>query len=396
VIDSTKINSYIAGDVYEIWQSSINRATDEILVITPYFNNVLKELIDSKLKSPNFERKNIKILTRFSSELAWGNKEQLSVGIELIEMGVELRQLNNIHAKLLIVDKTELVLGSQNFTNNGREAKEASVSVWYMLDNRNYDNFLTSIDLWWEEATPVKAELLRELLKKLEDLENSLDFLKEHRNNVSKIFDNFHKDCNKSNRTKIIDNEVSMNEEIQGKVELVQFASKSRKIIEVTSDFKLGESLNRLTFYPMLIKPINRLVYARVAGTRISFVIDRINRKNIPLKIGGLSYFPQVSFSEDDFNININLVKECDTRTNLSFKFKFDGEFLTAENSSAQNSLERDLENIVFQSFACQRPFLKTCKAPGDFFPFHLSFYQNLKITVQTTTNNSKILVCNY
>jgi PLD-like domain len=396
VIDSTKIDSYIAGDVYDIWQSSINRATDEILVVTPYFNNVLKELIDSKLKSPNFERKNIKILTRFSSELAWGNKEQLLVGIELIEMGVELRQLNNIHAKLLIVDKTELALGSQNFTNNGRNAREASVSAWYMLENRNYDNFLTSIDLWWKEATPVKAELLRELFKKLEDLENSLDFLKEHRNNVNKIFDNFHKDCNKSNGIKIVDNKPSINEEIEGKVELVQFASGLRKIIEITSDCQSAESLERLNFYPMLIKPINRLVYARVGETRISFVTDTINGANIPLKLEGVSYLPQVSFSEEDFNINVNLIKECGSSNNLSFKFKFDGEFLTAEDSCTENILMSRLENIIFQTFTCQKPFLKTCKAPGDFFPFHFSFYQHLKIAIKTTTNDCKLLVCTY
>ena len=239
MIDSTKINSYIAGDVYEIWKSSIDHAKDEILVVTPYFNNVLKELIESKLKSSNFERKDIKILTRFSSELAWGNKEQLSVGIELIEMGVELRQLNNIHAKLLIVDETELVLGSQNFTNNGRKAREASASVRYRSDNGNYDHFIKSIDDWWKAATPVKAKLLRELLQKLEDLENSLDFLKEHRNNVIRIFDNFYEDCNKSNRIKIIDNETSINEEIEGKLELKLFASGLRKIIKITSNCNL-------------------------------------------------------------------------------------------------------------------------------------------------------------
>lgn len=276
MIDSTEIDSYIAGDVYEIWQSSINCATDEILVVTPYFNNVLKELIESKLKSSNFERKNIKILTRFSSELAWGDKAQLSVGIELIEMGVELRQLNNIHAKLLIVDKIELVLGSQNFTNNGRQAREASVSAWYMLENRNYDNFLTSIDLWWEEATLVKAELLRELLEELEDLENSPDFLK------------------------------------------------------------------------------------------------------------------------DDFNINVNLVNEYNPRDNLNFKFRFDGEFLASESLCNENDSIENLANIIFQSFICKKPFLKACEAPGDFFPLHFSFYQNLKITVQTTTNNSKVLICTY
>ncbi len=244
MIDSTEVSSYIAGDVYEIWQSAIKRATDEILVVTPYFNNVLKDLLNSKLQSSSFESKNIKILTRFSSELAWGNKEQLSVGIELIEMGVELKQLNNVHAKLLIVDKIELVLGSQNFTNNGRAAKEASVSVWYMLENRNYDNFLKSIDIWWEkEATPVRVELLRELLKNLEDLENSPDPIKEYRINVNKIFDNFDKDCHKSHEIKIIDNKTSINEEIAGKVGEVQFSSGFREIIEITSDCKLGESL---------------------------------------------------------------------------------------------------------------------------------------------------------
>jgi hypothetical protein len=392
VIDSTEINSYIAGDVHEIWRSVINRATDKILVITPYFNNVLKELIESKLQSTNFESKNIKVLTRFLSELAWGNKEQLSVGIELIEMGVELRQLNNIHAKLLIVDKIYLVLGSQNFTNNGRIAKEASVSVLDMSKNRSYYNFLTSIDLWWKEATPVKAELLRELSKKLEDLENSLNYLKEHRNNVSKIFDNFHKDCNKPNRIKIVDNETPINEMIEGKV---KFDSKSRKIIEITSDCKLGEPLDRLNFYPMLIKPINRLVYARVAETRISFVIDRINRI-IPLKIEGIPYLPKISFPENDFNINVNLVKEYDIRDELNFKFKFDGEYLIPEKLCDDNVLTNNLVNVIFQSFNCQKPFMKNCKASGNFFPFHFLSYQNLKFTVQTTTNDSKILVCNY
>ncbi len=146
----------------------------------------------------------------------------------------------------------------------------------------------------------------------------------------------------------------------------------------------------------MLIKPINRLVYARVAETRISFVTDRINRANIPFNIAGISYLPQISFAADEFNVNINLVKECGDGNNLNFKFKFDGELLTSDKSGNKDILIEELENIIFQSFTCQNPFLKTCQAPGDFFPYHFSFYQNLKFTVQTTKNNSKVLICNY
>jgi hypothetical protein len=179
---------------------------------------------------------------------------------------------------------------------------------------------------------------------------------------------------------------------IEGKV---KFDSKSRKIIEITSDCKLGESLDRLNFYPMLIKPINRLVYARVAETRISFVIDRINNK-IPLEIEEIPYLTEISFSQDDFNININLVKEHNTRDKLNFKFKFDGDFLTSKSLCNDNILIDKLVNVIFESFNCQRPFMRNCKASGDFFPLHFSSYQNLKIAIQTTTNNSKLLVCTY
>ena len=81
----------------------------------------------------------------------WEDKNQLSVALRLIEEGVQLRCLANIHAKLLIVDNTQLTLGSQNFTSNGRRAKEASVLAGSELDS---SRFLDAINIWWEDSSP--------------------------------------------------------------------------------------------------------------------------------------------------------------------------------------------------------------------------------------------------
>jgi PLD-like domain len=403
VIDSIK---YFAVNVYEEWQLAIGSAKDRILVVTPYFGDALKELIESKLNPPNnFEPKNIKILTRFSHELAWGSTDQISVGIELIRMGVELKQLDNVHAKLLIADRTRLVLGSQNFTENGKIAKEASISILYNSedknDNKNYDDFLKSIDDWWVKATPVNAESLVKLSERLKNLKNSQELLNQYnqyRDDVSEAFNIFH--CKeKENRAEII-NEDRIWEGIENRIKVINddpiwerikgriVIDKHRKNIEITSQHWIPENLSLYKFYPMFIKPINKLVYVRVCEKIISFTCSTVTRGLS--KINGIWYYIIVNFSDN--NINVNVKAEDYTK---DYYFQFDGKYLILKNPCAINEFDEEkLKNIIFKIYA-PKDFIKNFESSGDLFPGKVSFYQNLAITVRTA-DNLIFLECNY
>ena len=219
--NSTAESSYISGDIYSVWTSKIKKAESELLIVSPYFNKVLVNLIQSSL----LDKENIKILTRISSDTAWEDKNQLSAALKLVEMGVELRELPNLHAKLLIVDRSDLTLGSQNFTLNGRKAREASVSALSQLDN---SKFIDSIYLWWEEATPIPSNLLSDLLKNQSKLFKSI---KDMKKNADRVFDGFHHDCNREkDRIETDKREMEEREAIERQKILVINSQKMEKI----------------------------------------------------------------------------------------------------------------------------------------------------------------------
>ena len=395
--ESAATSFYISNDMYDIWKLKIEGAKSTILIISPYFNNVLLDLI----KLSNIERKNVRILTRISSDIAWEDKNQLSVALRLIEEGVQLRCLANIHAKLLIVDNTQLTLGSQNFTSNGRRAKEASVLAGSELDS---SRFLDAINIWWEEATPVSPDSLINLLNNQERIFKDIEQLKIDAN---KIFDEFYKDCVRryDEKARVEREKTDLNFQVlnvaYARMSEARFTSETREIIKIKSKYNLEEMLdtdnNRSTihhcgFYPLFVPETNRMIYAKITKTRISYVISETPENNDLIEIQGIEYSPHIKFSDNEFNINIKL-KECETKICLYDEdCKFDGNSIQFKQLPVDNILMKKLESIVFRPlFLRNYTANERCKGLEEFF----TPKANLKITIKNS-HGFNVLICEY
>ena len=150
-----------AVDVSTGWRERVAAAADQVMVFTPYFDRLLVDLLgESDLRG---DRK--VVVTDLSPRS--GNQQyraQLEAALELAAAGVELRSIDRLHAKVLVVDGTAVSVGSQNFTQYGTGSRETTA-----ITDASAPEFESTIFGWFESANPVEEDFLRRLLDELEE-----------------------------------------------------------------------------------------------------------------------------------------------------------------------------------------------------------------------------------
>jgi len=109
-----------------IWEEYIQEATKSIVVFTPYFDWLLINLFSS-CDLPYSDIYLVTQLDRIDSRSE--NITRINRIVELVNLGVNVRILDRLHAKVLIVDDEYAFFGSQNFTNYSTESIEITTQV---------------------------------------------------------------------------------------------------------------------------------------------------------------------------------------------------------------------------------------------------------------------------
>ncbi len=89
---------------------------------------------------------------------------QLKALKRLIGIGVEVRSLPRLHAKVLQVDRTVVTLGSQNFTSYARKSRECTAAPPEPVGDAQ---FLDTLEQWRADSIEVPEELVDRLLDQL-------------------------------------------------------------------------------------------------------------------------------------------------------------------------------------------------------------------------------------
>ena len=115
-------------DCSSIWEEMVEEASDSIVVFTPYFDRILINLF-AICDDANVQKTLV-------TELDWvatsaQDRKKLVYILHLIGEGVDVRVLNRLHAKILVVDNERAVFGSQNFTNYSTSSFEISTELEY-------------------------------------------------------------------------------------------------------------------------------------------------------------------------------------------------------------------------------------------------------------------------
>ena len=113
-------------DCSGIWEEYIQEATESIVVFTPYFDWLLVDLFSS-CELPYSEIYLITQLDRIDSRSE--NITRINRIVELVNLGVNVRILDRLHAKVLLVDDEHAFFGSQNFTNYSTESIEITTQI---------------------------------------------------------------------------------------------------------------------------------------------------------------------------------------------------------------------------------------------------------------------------
>ena len=115
------------------WFDWVIEAKASVVVFTPYFDQLLIDIFEES----TLPKSEITLVT----QLDWGDTGSKSFNkvrniLKMNQMGIDVRILDRLHAKILIVDWDRAIFGSQNFTNYSTGSVEISCEV-----DRYGDNF---------------------------------------------------------------------------------------------------------------------------------------------------------------------------------------------------------------------------------------------------------------
>lgn len=113
-------------DCSDLWEEYIQEATDSIVVFTPYFDWLLVNLFSSC----ELPYSSIYLVTQLDRvDTRSENITRINRIVELVNLGVNVRILDRLHAKVLLVDDEHAFFGSQNFTNHSTESIEITTQI---------------------------------------------------------------------------------------------------------------------------------------------------------------------------------------------------------------------------------------------------------------------------
>jgi hypothetical protein len=140
------------NDCSDLWEEYIQEASSNIVVFTPYFDWMLVNL----LAQGDVPYENISLVTQLDRiDARSENLTRLDRIVELMNLGVNVRIVDRLHAKILIVDEMYAFFGSQNFTNYSTESIEITTQIDRYLDEgvENFFEYFESLLIESREAT---------------------------------------------------------------------------------------------------------------------------------------------------------------------------------------------------------------------------------------------------
>ena len=139
------------NDCSDLWEEYIQEANDSIVVFTPYFDWLLVNLFSS-CELPYSSIYLVTQLDRIDTRSE--NITRLNRIVELVNLGVNVRILDRLHAKVLLVDDEHAFFGSQNFTNYSTESIEITTQISRSEDDaEEFFNYLADLLLDASDVT---------------------------------------------------------------------------------------------------------------------------------------------------------------------------------------------------------------------------------------------------
>lgn len=135
-------------EIYNKNREILNNAKETIRIISPYIDMLYEDIIDLKNNNPSL---NIKIITRPKKDANKGLRERIAKNVlDLLEIGTKgnLKTLEVIHSRLIIIDEKELIISSADLTREGLY-DEFNAGI-YTRDEETIRNCIHYFENIWE------------------------------------------------------------------------------------------------------------------------------------------------------------------------------------------------------------------------------------------------------
>lgn len=387
---SISTTDFHASDLFEKWKSLVKGAEYSIELFTPYLDYTINTLLED---IP--ERISVTIITALEGDSLFQRGYQLKSLKDAINNGIAVKNLNGLHAKILVVDNAFISLGSQNFTNRGRKNKEAGmISEASFKDSK----LIATLNDWIEESKNVSVELIDELLIYIEENEEEISKIKKKFDqNIEKIISDFNQ--------KELENQIATSSYFnttyrfaQGEVILTRtipppfynyysfFAQEHNNLckwIKTNNGKQEHIELENYKYYPALNVKTMRMVYLRIHTSRITYMKTAFNMSEWNgYEIDKKKYkldFEFLKSSTKHSNMKVTLFKESIGKATLYYLFNGSTFSLTQtkyNNELIKQTIEKELlsrkENLSdFLKFLIEpAKFKTTMKQPKEIEKF--------------------------
>ena len=336
--DQIAFDDFYAKDVFPEWIKLVKKAKTSITIFSPFLNEAISTLLGNAIDTLE-----IRIITRLDAEYLCGNINKIKVLIaEMEKRNLVVYDLDFLHAKILLVDNIMVSIGSQNFTNEGRENKEASFAAKCSFQN---SKFLLNVKDWEKQGKRVSKEYLTKLYESIQD---ECEKYSKKRLKLKKKIEKIKENLNRQERDYTTRGDATVTR---------YFNRQDLKCAyheQLTSWKKTNMELEKGAYYPIFNRQTNRIIFGRVNKRNISFIINGLDVG--VMKVRGEVFDVRLNFSmEKKSNINI-VFKPRNKTKEVKIKYFFNGtEFILRSRRKSKNILKskmiKDLESMV--NFPC-------------------------------------------
>jgi phospholipase D-like protein len=305
--------TYLARDVYPRWKQLVKDAKETVTIYTPFLDRLLLALLSS---NSDVETGQITVITDFNPASILEQPHQLRTIKKALSRGFPILSLANLHAKVLLVDDKYIATGSQNFTFHGRKSKECTVVP---CESMKGARFVDTLICWREQAEPIDEDLVDSLISKLEHrirqhkkllLETQAEFIeicKHHEQEKQNALIRRLEELERQSRIRMSQGVVYASIDYVssewGGYESLRADNEydmTSWIIEKPDGSVEPYRLSRLSMYPMILADSNRMGFARIGKTRISYIRKGLNWTNRNLTVDNLPLKVNITFPESD------------------------------------------------------------------------------------------------
>lgn len=269
---------------------ALSAATAPIKIFSPYITG-------SQTFHLTVGRAHAEVYTLFDAELFVLRASDLKQLHRLLEAGIDLYHLPDLHAKMVWIPGVYLSVGSQNLTSKGMRNKEATAAVSH---EPWLDRVELELDQWIEHRQPITLEMIEDMERAVAPLLGEFQKLKAKLGAVDEVVA-----AAEASRERARQEALKRQRQQTPKGRRARFAPSFRRLhasTEITSvvkEFQSGRmslvappgysflrwavhgsrvDLRRLNRYLCVVPELGRLGWARLSNTRITYVESSVRK----------------------------------------------------------------------------------------------------------------------